>query len=315
MSAPHLDRRLLLQGFGAGVALLGSPRLAWAAVEPLTFTVEIEGLARTSRRVVAVDIDPIRFDIVSDVDADGNPTFGPGDAHYGSITIRARVGKNSTELYSWWLGCSQGKNIRKNISVIATKRDGTEARRWNIIDAFPVRWDPGEYSPSSNVANETIVCKMQRVELALPPPPPPPGPAPRGLSVEGKSPSGFSFFDGDLDATKGGGLVDALRGEGGEDEVCVPVKEVEVTELTLGGPVSDRDWPARLLAEQLKGDKPRNPAWTVVVQGLNRDGEARSTLTYQECFLTSYVFPKFGVVTGNLYEEVNLKPIRLELSA
>jgi phage tail-like protein len=91
--------------------------------------------------------------------------FQPGDAHWGSITIRSRVGKQSNELYQWWLDCSTGKNIRKAISVIACKRDGTEARRWDIIDAFPMRWDPGEYSPSSTVACETIVAKMQRVDL------------------------------------------------------------------------------------------------------------------------------------------------------
>ncbi len=45
-----------------------------------------------------------------------------------------------------------------------------EYRRWNaglqLFDAFPTRWDPGEYSPSSIVAIETIVCKMGRIELA-----------------------------------------------------------------------------------------------------------------------------------------------------
>jgi hypothetical protein len=41
----------------------------------------------------------------------------------------------------------------------------TEARRFNIFDAFPTRWDPGDYSPSSKVACETIVAKMGRVEL------------------------------------------------------------------------------------------------------------------------------------------------------
>ncbi|TFH25241.1 MAG: hypothetical protein E4H03_01380 [Myxococcales bacterium] len=57
-------------------------------------------------------------------------------------------------------------NPFRNLIVVLRNEDGTEARRWNIIDAFPTRWDPGEYSPSSNVATETIVCKMGRVELA-----------------------------------------------------------------------------------------------------------------------------------------------------
>jgi len=39
-------------------------------------------------------------------------------------------------------------------------------RRYNLMECFPIRYDPGDYSPSSTVAVETIVCKMGRVELA-----------------------------------------------------------------------------------------------------------------------------------------------------
>ena len=57
--------------------------------------------------------------------------YGPGDVHFGSITIRTRLGRDSTELYQWWLDASQGKDIRKSISVIALTRDGSEARRYD----------------------------------------------------------------------------------------------------------------------------------------------------------------------------------------
>ena len=44
--------------------------------------------------------------------------------------------------------------------------DGNPTHQFTIFDAFPTWWDPGEHSSSSNVACETIVCKMGRVELA-----------------------------------------------------------------------------------------------------------------------------------------------------
>jgi len=91
--------------------------------------------------------------------------YGPGDAHYGSVTIRSRVGNQSTELYQWWLDTSRGNNIRKQISIVCLKRDGSEARRFNLFECFPTRWDAADFSPSSNVACETIVCKIGYVEL------------------------------------------------------------------------------------------------------------------------------------------------------
>lgn len=131
------------------------------------FKIDIQGCATASANVESITMEDLVIDereMTTGADWDYRVS-GPGDAHFGSITIRARVGKSSTELYQWWLDCSQGKNIRKSISVIALKRDGTEARRWNALECFPTRWDPGEYSPSSNVACETVVCKMQMVEL------------------------------------------------------------------------------------------------------------------------------------------------------
>ena len=55
--------------------------------------------------------------------------YGPGDAHYGSITIRSRVGEQPSELYQWLLDASAGENVHKSISVTSLKSDGSEQRR------------------------------------------------------------------------------------------------------------------------------------------------------------------------------------------
>lgn len=131
------------------------------------FSLEIEGCPVASANVESITMEDLCIDereMTTGADWDYR-VYGPGDCFYGNLTVRARVGNDSKELYQWWLDCSQGKNIRKSISVILHKRDGSEARRFNILEAFPVRWDPGDYSPSSNVACETIVAKMGYVEL------------------------------------------------------------------------------------------------------------------------------------------------------
>jgi phage tail-like protein len=131
------------------------------------FKIDIEGCPSSSGAVDSITVEDLVIDereLTTGADWDYR-VYGPGDAHFGSITVKCKVGAKSNELYQWWLDCSQGKNIRKDISVIALKRDGSEARRWEVKEAFPTRWDPGEYSPSSNVATETVVCKMGRVEL------------------------------------------------------------------------------------------------------------------------------------------------------
>jgi phage tail-like protein len=132
------------------------------------FQLDIPGASVASKNVESVTIEDLVID-----EREGTcganwdyRMYGPGDAHFGSVTIRARVGKDSKELYQWWLDCSQGKNIRKNVSVISLKRDGSPARRWELAEVFPVRWDAGEYSPSSTVACETIVGRCQRISLA-----------------------------------------------------------------------------------------------------------------------------------------------------
>jgi phage tail-like protein len=131
------------------------------------FKVDIAGCPVASANVESINVEDLSIDVremTTGADWDYR-VYGPGDAHYGSVTIKSRVGANSKELYQWWLDCSRGSNIRKNISVIHLKRDQTEARRFNLIECFPTKWDGGDYSPSSNVACEGVTCKIGKVEL------------------------------------------------------------------------------------------------------------------------------------------------------
>src|SRR3989344_4476313 len=64
----------------------------------------------------------------------------PGRVKYGDITLK----RGFTENNDWWLWYQEimkGQNIRKSISIIITKNDGSEAGRYNYLEAFPCRWE------------------------------------------------------------------------------------------------------------------------------------------------------------------------------
>lgn len=132
------------------------------------FAVDIPGLPVASANIQSISVEDLTIDVretTTEVDWDFR-TFAPGDAHYGKATFKSRVLPESKELLQWLEDASVGKNVRKNITVILKARDGSEARRWNLMECFPIKYDPGDYSPSSTTRLETIVVKIGHVEFA-----------------------------------------------------------------------------------------------------------------------------------------------------
>jgi len=64
----------------------------------------------------------------------------PGLVKYGDITLKRGFTENN-DLWRWYQEVMKGQNIRKNISIIITKNDGSEAGRYNYFEAFPCRWE------------------------------------------------------------------------------------------------------------------------------------------------------------------------------
>ena len=83
--------------------------------------------------------------------------------------------------------------------------------------------------------------------------------------------------------------------------------------ITLRGPMTGGrkalcDW----ITATVKGEPWKR---TLVITELMKDGSDGKSFTYHDCFPTRYVFPALSAAgTGNLYEEVDIKPIRLELA-
>lgn len=80
----------------------------------------------------------------------------PGQIKTNNITLKRGVADNV--LWEWFCkGLYDGKVERHSVSVIMYNLDQTEARRWDIPDAFPVSWAGPEFrADSDQVAIETI---------------------------------------------------------------------------------------------------------------------------------------------------------------
>jgi phage tail-like protein len=145
-------------------ALAGSAAQGDNVLVSRNFRVDIPGLPDESARCVSVEIEPIVIDAV-----EGDPgvfkAWEPGDAHFGHATFSIVPLQGPSQLEQWIKDAAAGMDVRKNITITLLKRDATPARTFNLIDCFPVKYDPGDYSPSSNVAMETITTKIDRVTL------------------------------------------------------------------------------------------------------------------------------------------------------
>lgn len=81
-----------------------------------------------------------------------------GLTKYGNITLKWGI-TDSMELYDWYKTISEigaGGN-RKNIAVILVNEIGDEKARWNIAQAWPIKYDPPDLNAKGNdIAIESL---------------------------------------------------------------------------------------------------------------------------------------------------------------
>ena len=81
----------------------------------------------------------------------------PGRTRVGRITLKQGV-VASDELFRWYLDIAYGKQMsRRNVSVVLFDEAGSELRRWNFLNAYPVRWvGPSLEAGTGTTAVETL---------------------------------------------------------------------------------------------------------------------------------------------------------------
>lgn len=141
----------------------------------------------------------------------------------------------------------------------------------------------------------------------------------RGFTVEITDPAtGATETDNTWEKCSGGGLtiefIDSTIGSDKQHGATPGHKTVE--EITLRGTLTDqRTAMVRWLNDTMSG-KPWRRTLTIT-ELITIDGGVKpgKKYTYFECFPVGYVFPRMTVThtTGNVHEEVRIKPVRCEL--
>lgn len=132
------------------------------------FLVEIDGVSNA------------RFQEVGGVDAttdvieyrEGGDALGtrklPGQTKHSNLSLK-RGYTDDTQLFTWYEDVMTGRTerIRRNVSIVQLDMAGKEIFRWNLFQAFPVKYTaPGFNAKTNDLAIETLEIAYERLERA-----------------------------------------------------------------------------------------------------------------------------------------------------
>jgi phage tail-like protein len=128
------------------------------------YRVEIDGIAQTSPSEVSgieAAIERIEYreggDPLQVRQLGGLPKYGPLVLKYGLT--------QSKELYDWFKSGIDGKVEPRNISIVALDMEGNDMARWNLINAWPAKYEaPGFNGRGNEVAVETFEIVYEGLE-------------------------------------------------------------------------------------------------------------------------------------------------------
>lgn len=73
----------------------------------------------------------------------------PGRIEQSQITLKRGLAGN--DLWNWFQeGIYDGKVKRRNVSIKLYSTDRTKVKRWNLTNAYPVKWSSSEFKADSN---------------------------------------------------------------------------------------------------------------------------------------------------------------------
>ena len=130
------------------------------------FRLEIDGIQQAGfTEVTGFDatVDPIDYREGTD------PTHVrklTGLTKYGNVILKWGI-TSSTALYDWHRQIVDGNIVRKNVSIVGVDEAGNDIVRWNIVEAWPSKYDPSDFNAKGNdVAMESLELANEGVERA-----------------------------------------------------------------------------------------------------------------------------------------------------
>jgi phage tail-like protein len=120
------------------------------------FRLEIDGITQAGFSEASgfdVSIDAIDY-------REGNePTHVrklPGLTKYGNVTLKWGI-TDSMDLYNWHQQIVAGDIERKNVAIVVIDEAGSDKARFEITDAWPMKYDPMDLNAKGNdVSVETL---------------------------------------------------------------------------------------------------------------------------------------------------------------
>jgi phage tail-like protein len=122
------------------------------------FRIEIEGIEQAAFNECTFGDSSIEAVEYRDGIDPTHPRKLSGQTKYGNVTLKWGI-TDSTELYDWYqtivdVGALQN---RKNIAIIVVDEEGNDKSRWELEQAWPVKYDPTDFNAKSNdVAIDTL---------------------------------------------------------------------------------------------------------------------------------------------------------------
>lgn len=115
------------------------------------FRVEIDGIA--AGEFSEVSIEPTTTAVVEYREG-GDPSHVrklPGLTKFGNVTLKRGVTR-SLDLVNWHLQVVRGQiaDARKNLSIIVQDDAGIDLARFEVVEAWPAKYDPGDLNAKGN---------------------------------------------------------------------------------------------------------------------------------------------------------------------
>ena len=90
----------------------------------------------------------------------------PGQTKHSNLSLK-RGYTDDKQLYNWFEDVMTGRTekIRRNISVVQLDMSGKEVFRWNLFNAFPVKYTAPAFNGKGNdLSIETLEIAYERIE-------------------------------------------------------------------------------------------------------------------------------------------------------
>lgn len=130
------------------------------------FFVEIDGIVNARfQEVGGIDATTDVTEYREGGDALGTRKF-PGQTKHSNLSLK-RGYTDDKQLYTWFEDVMTGRteNIRRNISVVQIDMAGQEVFRWNLFQAFPVKYTAPAFNAKGNdLAIEAVEVAYERIE-------------------------------------------------------------------------------------------------------------------------------------------------------